>query len=215
MTNMWGWTRFISRRQPVVPEALLGQIDTALAAVDDARAELARVITSRAPLQARRDAHVNLRHAFDDADALLRQATTLARQRSYGDWSQWRHRLSRLDTARQVHLLAEQDDPGVLPLGCTRALDTGMSGPDIGDMQHGQSRAPGALPTYGLDIEGLLAVREGDGRPTVDQHRGATGQLAVARQSLRDVVDARTASGCEAEDGQRGAQHEVRQAGAA
>lgn len=212
---MWGWTRFISRRQPVVPEALLGQIDTALAAVDDARAELARVITSRAPLQARREAHANLRHAFDDADALLRQATTLARQRSYGDWSQWRHRLSRLDAARQVHLLAEQDDPGVLPLGCTRALDTGMSGPDIGDMQHGQSRAPGALPTYGLDIEGLLAVREGDGRPTVDQHRGATGQLVVARQSLRDVVDARTASGCEAEDGQRGAQHEVRQAGAA
>jgi hypothetical protein len=212
---MWGRARLISRRQPVVPEALLCQIDTALAAVDDARAELVCVITSRAPLRARREAHANLRHAFDDADALLRQATTLARQRSYRDWSQWRHRLSSLDTARQVHLLAEQDDPGVLPIGSTRALDTGMSGPDIGDMQHGQSRAPGARPTYGLDIERLLTVREGEGRPTVDQHRGATGQPAVAHQGLRYVVDARASSGCEAEDGQHGAQHEVRQAGAA
>jgi hypothetical protein len=127
-----------------------------------------------APLLARREAHASLRHAFDDADALLRQATTLARQRSYGDWSEWRHRLSSLATARQIHLFAEQDDPGLLPIGTIRALDTGMSGPDIGDMQHGRSRAPGALPTYGLDIEALLTVTNDVGQSSSPDKRVAS-----------------------------------------
>lgn len=142
-----------------MPKSLIGQIDAAQAAVGDAQAELTRVLAAGAPLPVRRKAHARLRHAFDDADALLRQATALARQRSYGEWSAWRHRLSSLDTARQIHLLAEQDEPGLLPTGSIRALDTGMSGPDIGEMQHGQSRDPGALPTYGLDIEAVLTHR--------------------------------------------------------
>jgi hypothetical protein len=205
----------IPRRQPAVPKVLIGQIDAALAALDDARAELTRVVASGTTLLARREAHASLRHAFDDADALLRQATALARQRSYGDWSKWRHRLSSLDTARQVQLLAEQDDPGVLPIGSIRALDTGMSGPDTGDMQHGQSRAPGALPTYGLDIEALLTATEGVGRTTADQHRDAAGEPAPARQALRDVVEPGTASACRADGGESEAQHEGRQRGAA
>jgi hypothetical protein len=159
----------IWRRRPAVPKALVGQIDAALVALDDAQAELTSVAASTATLPARREAHASLRHAFDDADALLRQATALAQQRSYGDWSRWRHRLSSLDTARQAHLFAEQDDLGLLPLGSIRALDTGMSGPDIGDMQHGQSRAPGVLPTYGLDIEALLTAPDGIGRTTADR----------------------------------------------
>jgi hypothetical protein len=204
-----------SRRQPIVPRLLVGQIEAALAVVDDGRAELTRVVASGAPLLVRREAHATLRHAFDDADALLRQATTLARQRSYGDWSKWRHRLSSLDTARQIHLLAEQDDPGLLPIGSARALDTGMSGPDIGDMQHGQSRAAGALPTFGLDIEALLTATEGVGRTTTAHHRDASGEPSPAHQAVRDVSDPRTASACEADSGEREAQHEVRQRGAA
>jgi hypothetical protein len=205
----------ISRRHPAVPKVLIDQIDGALAAVDDARAELTRVVASGATLLARREAHASLRQAFDDADALLRKATALARQRSYGDWSRWRHRLSSLDTARQIHLFAEQDDLGLLLLGSTRALDTGMSGPDIGDMQHGQSRAPGALPTYGLDIEALLTATEGVGRTAADPHPDATGEPAPAPQALRDVVDPRIASACEADGGEPAARHEVRQRGAA
>ena len=144
------------RRQPVVPAVLVEQAEEALAAVDAARTELRRVIAERAPLGERREAHAKVRHAFEAADARLRQATALARQRSYRDWSLWRHRLSSLDTAHQVHLLAEQDDSGVLPVGSVRAVDTGMSGPDLGDLQHGRSRAPGTPPAYGLDLEALL-----------------------------------------------------------
>ena len=188
----------ISRRQPVVPKLLIGQIDAALAAVDDAQAELTRVLAARASLPARREAHTRLRHAFDDADALLRQATNLARQRSYLDWSKWRHLLSSLDTARQIHLFAEQDDPGLLPIGSIRALDTGMSGPDIGDMQHGQSRAPGALPTYGLDIGALLTAPEDVGRTTAAQHRDGASEPPNAHETTPDAPDARDASACEA-----------------
>jgi hypothetical protein len=36
----------IPRRQPAVPKVLIGQIDAALAALDDARAELTRVVAS-------------------------------------------------------------------------------------------------------------------------------------------------------------------------
>jgi hypothetical protein len=151
----------LRRRHPLVPKSLVDQIDQALTAVDDARAELARVIADQAPLPARREAHARVRHAFDDADALLRQATALARQRSYRGCAEWRHRLSTLDLARQIHLLAEQDEAGLLPIGSVRAVDTGMSGPDIGDLQHGDSRDPGTLPAYGLDLEALLTTPPG------------------------------------------------------
>jgi hypothetical protein len=75
--------------------------------------------------------------------------------------------LSRLATARQAHLLAEQQDPGVLPLGSVRAVDTGMSGPAIGELQHGHSKAPGTPPSYGLDMATLLAERGGRRCPKV------------------------------------------------
>jgi hypothetical protein len=106
----------------------------------------------------RRAAHTPVRQAFDAADALLRDATRIAKQHSYRDWSTWRRRLSNLDTARQLHLFAERDDLGVLRVGSVRAVDTGMSGPAIGDLQHGKSRAPGTGPAYGLDLEALLTA---------------------------------------------------------
>lgn len=192
------------RRRPVIPKLLIGQIDGALAAVDDAQAELTCVLAASAPLLARRRAHASLRHAFDDADALLRQATTLARQRSYGDWSLWRHRLSSLDTARQIHLLAEQDEFGLLPIGTVRALDTGMSGPDFGDMQHGHSRAPGALPTYGMDYEALLIAIDEAGRRSAAQQGVGASEPQKAWEIGLDALDApdaghsRDASACEA-----------------
>jgi hypothetical protein len=137
---------------------LTAQIELALAAVDTARAELDRATQSAAPLLTRRAAHADVRHAFDVADALLRQATGIAKQHSHREWSQWRSRLSCLDTTRQIHLFAEQDDSGVLPVGSVRAIDTGMSGPDIGDLQHGRSRPAGTPATYGLDLEALLTA---------------------------------------------------------
>ncbi len=159
------------RRRPVVPQLLSDQIGEAVAAVDEARTVLARVVADRAPLRERRQAHARVTHAFDEADALLRQATTLAKQQSYRDWSMWRHRLSSLDTARQIHLFAELDEPGLLPIGSVRAIDTGMSGPDIGDLQHGQTQPPGTRPTYGLDLEALLLATAGVNSTTADPHQ--------------------------------------------
>lgn len=153
-------------RRPVVSALLVEQIDEALSAVDCARAELAGVVAERAPLRERREAHARVRRAFDEADALLRRATDAARQQSYREWSLWRHRLSRLDTARQIHLLAEQDESGLLPIGSVRAIDTGMSGPGLGELQHGQSRAPGTLPTLGLNLDALLTAPAGGGSTT-------------------------------------------------
>jgi hypothetical protein len=169
------------RRQPAVPALLVGQIEEALSVLDGARAELAHVIAERAPLRERREAHARVRHSFDAADALLRQATALAKQRSYWDWSLWRHRLSSLDNARQIHLFAEQDDFGVLPTGSVRAVDTGMSGPDRGDLQHGRSRAPGTPPAYGLDVEALLVATTAD-RPTAADPRKEPAREPVERQ---------------------------------
>lgn len=154
------------RRQPVVPVELVERIDEAVTAVDDARADLRRVIAGHPELRERRQAYAEVRRAFAQADALLREACRLARQRGYHDWSLWRHRLSSLDVARQIHLFDEQDQPGLLPLGSVRAIDTGMSKPDIGELQHGQSRDPGALPTYGLDLEALLTAPVGGRRTT-------------------------------------------------
>ena len=123
--------------------------DQRLAAVDDARAEFARVVAAGATHRDRRAAYAGVGHAFDEADARLREAVAIAKQRSYRAWGMWRHRLSTLDTARQVHLFAGQDDIGLLPLGSVRAIDTGMSGPDIGDVQHGMSRVPWAPQPMG------------------------------------------------------------------
>ena len=150
----------------MVPQLLVDRADEALTEVDNARSELARVVAGGAPLRDRRAAHARVRRGFDDADALLRQAAADAKQRSYREWSQWRHRLSSLDTARQAHLFAEQDELGLLPIGSLRAIDTGMSGPDLGDLQHGRSHVPGTLPAYGLDLEALLGVADPPRRPT-------------------------------------------------
>lgn len=145
---------------PVVPSELQHQITEALAAVARAETRLARVPLG-APLAARRTAHAALTRAFDAADAVLRQATTIAKQHSRREWALWRHRLSRLDVARQIHLLSESDDPSVLQLGTVRAIDTGMSGPDYGDLLHGESAAPGTPARYGLDLEAVLNGTDG------------------------------------------------------
>ncbi|HEY0903681.1 MAG TPA: hypothetical protein VGE14_07320 [Marmoricola sp.] len=158
------------RRRPVVPQLLADQIDEAVASVDDAQALLALVVADRAPLRERRQAHARVTHAFDEADALLRRATTLTKQQSYREWSVWRHRLSSLDTARQIHLLAARDESGVLPTGSVRAIDTGMSGPAIGDLQHGESRPPGTRPTYGMDLEPIFLATAGVDPTTADPH---------------------------------------------
>ncbi len=142
-------------RPPIVPADLQRQVTAALAAVARAEAQLVCVPLD-APLLARRAAHAALTRAFDAADAALRAATAIAKEHSRREWAIWRHRLTRLDTARQRHLLAERDDPNVLQLGTVRAIDTGMSGPDYGDLLHGESQEPGAPAHYGLDLEALL-----------------------------------------------------------
>ena len=156
------------RKRPVVPKLLSDQISEALAAVDDAQANLATALADRAPRLERRRAHARVTHAYDEADALLRQATTLAKPHSYREWSLWRHRLSSLGTARQIHLFAELDDSGLLPIGEVRAIDLGMSGPDIGEFQHGESRPPGTPPTYGLDLDAVLDATDAACSPTAD-----------------------------------------------
>ena len=144
----------IGRRRTVVPEELTGEIDEALVAVDAATAELNKATYDTASRETRRDAHAELGRAFERADALLRRATQIAGEHSHRERSKWRARLSQLDTARQVHLFAEQDDPGVALLGNVRAVDTGMTAPRLGELQHGESKPPGTPATYGLDVDG-------------------------------------------------------------
>lgn len=146
------------KRATAVPPGLAAQIDEALARVAAARKQLALTVLASppAPLVDRRAAYRAVRLAFDEADALLRSATGLARVHSYAEWSRWRSRLSALGAQRQVHLFAEVDDVALLPVGAVRAVDTGMSGPDIGELQHGDSCPPGTPATYGLDAEALL-----------------------------------------------------------
>ncbi|MGN6781137.1 MAG: hypothetical protein ACTHJH_06520 [Marmoricola sp.] len=138
------------------------QIEDALARLEAARERLALTVDASppAPLLDRRAAYRAVRLAFDDADALLRAATGLARLHSSAEWSRWRSRLSALDARRQAHLFAEVDDVALLPVGAVRAVDTGMSGPDIGELQHGESCPPGTPATYGLDAEALLLQGE-------------------------------------------------------
>lgn len=166
------------RRRPVVPAELVERIDAALAEVDRAREAEAAVAAAGAPMAERRRSHAEVTRAFDVADALLREATALAKQHSYRAWGAWRHRLSTLGTARQLHLFAERDDPGVLPLGCVRAVDTGMSGPAIGDLLHGRSREPGAAATYGVDLERLML--HGPPAARVVRHAPPTGVTVLA-----------------------------------
>lgn len=144
------------RKSPAVPAGLVARIEDALAVVDAAHAELDAALAGGVSRSDRRAAHARLRHAYDAADALLREATRLAKEHSRREWCAWRARLSRLGTARQVHLFAERDDAGLLGNGSVRAVDTGMSGPDIGELQHGASKPPGTRATYGLDLEGVL-----------------------------------------------------------
>ena len=146
-------------RRPSISNELLGQIDESLVRVTTARVELERTMSGPVPLPTRRAAHTELRHAFEYADTLLRQATAIAKERSYREWSLWRDRLSRLDAARQMHLFIEQDDSGVLPTGTVRAIDTGMTAPNNGELQHGCSKPPGSPATYGLDVDAMLIER--------------------------------------------------------
>jgi hypothetical protein len=146
------------RRTPAVPTALEAEIGRALERVDAARAVLDRVRASGAPLPERREAHAALRRAFLDADALLREATRTAKAHSYREWSRWRHRLSQLGLARQRHLFEESDDPAALQHGTIRAIDSGMSGPAIGDHLHGRCSLPGTPAAYGLDLEAILTA---------------------------------------------------------
>lgn len=147
------------RQHSSVPPGLVQQIEEALEAVGVARAELDEVLKGSELLAVRRRAHAQLRETYDAADALLRQAVSLAKSDSTLTWSRWRQRLSRLDAARQAQLFAEQDDSGVLPLGSVRVVDYGMAGPDIGELQHGRSRPPGTPALIGLDPDTMLRRR--------------------------------------------------------
>jgi hypothetical protein len=142
----------------VAPE-LMQRIDMALDKVDSARSALDATIASRAPLNSRRAASTELRRSFYAADACLREATVVAEARSRRDWAPWRKRLSDLDTQMQIHLIAEMDAEGILRTNSVRAIDTGMSGPDIGEMQHGDSQPPGSPGTYGVDVEAILQAQ--------------------------------------------------------
>jgi hypothetical protein len=137
-----------------VPAELRARIEESLHEVEEARAALDQVLAADAGLAQRRAAHVRMRRAYLLADLQLRQATTLAKRHSRWDWMQWRRRLSVLDTARQQHLFAEQDSSCVLPDCTVQALDTGMAGPAIGELQHGESALPGAVAGYGVDMDG-------------------------------------------------------------
>ena len=138
----------------------LAAVAAALEHVHAAKAILARVRRTGAPAGARHQAHADLRAAYQSADDRLREITTELKrrgQRSFVEWSRWRARLSALDQERQVHLFDEVDDHTLRPLGSVRAVDTGMSGPDIGELQHGESVPPGTPARYGLDLDALMS----------------------------------------------------------
>jgi hypothetical protein len=143
-----------------VPAELRQRIARALDEVDAARRELEGVERSPGSLARLRAAHARLRNAYLDADRQLRAATSLAKAHSRGEWMRWRRRLSENSTARQQHLFAEQDASCVLPAGTVQAVDSGMSGPAIGELQHGESAMPGATAEYGVDMEGYCLHRE-------------------------------------------------------
>jgi len=145
--------------------ALLQELDVELrpllAEVADARAALLVLTGDDITLDERRAGHRRLRSAYLAADAVLRAATKEAKGRSRHGWMALRTRLSALDTARQLHLMAERDELPVLGIGSVQAVDYGMSGPAIGDHLHGRSRRSGAPARYGVDVEAALRLREG------------------------------------------------------
>jgi hypothetical protein len=155
LARRWRRTRAAGRPVPV---DLVADIDDALAELDGCRTRLDDVVRRQAPLAARRAAYVDTTHAFDNADRLLREATALARARSFAEWTRWRARLTRLSSTRQRHLFLGTDTPALLREDSVRALDTGMSGPAIGELQHGMS-CPGGSPSYGLDLDVELGIR--------------------------------------------------------
>ncbi len=166
-----------------VPASLVGQVAAALAAVDTAREALRDTLHSSPSLAERRAAHAELTAAFASADRLLRRAAELTRPTSYRQWRAWRHRLSQLDLARQAHLFAQADDLGCLGVGSVRAVDTGMTGPNIGELQHGHSQAPGAPAGYGLDLDAALTVPAWP----------ATAAAAVPHETVPTLTDRRPA----------------------
>ncbi len=155
----------LGRRKPAIPKDLTTEVEAALDRVAQRRSELDLILSQRASIPERRRAHVELGLAFQAADRVLRRAESIAKQptsvglqRSYLQWSQWRRRLSRVDLERQAHMFAEADDTGALFPNSVRTIDNGMSGPDIGDLQHGESRPPGTPARYGLDMRSVLAA---------------------------------------------------------
>ena len=148
----------MQRHRPAVsiPVDLVDEMERSLVALDAARSALQVATGTGAPLAVRRAAHAAVTAAFDAADRPLRRATTLARSGPYLAWRDWRRRLSTLDAAKQRHLFAEMDVVGGLGQGSIQSVDTGMSGPSIGDLQHGETQAPDSPATYGLDMAAVL-----------------------------------------------------------
>lgn len=150
----------MNRRHPrtaTVSPILVKRIEAALAEVDESRTRLAEVVADGAPYLQRREAYARVGVAFEVADRLLREVARAARPGPYRVWRQWRHRLSQLDMAKQVHLFA-QSDAQVLGLGSIRAVDTGMLGPAVGDFLHGECSPHGTPARYGIDLDTALAA---------------------------------------------------------
>ena len=150
----------MKRRRPkiAVPVELARQSDCATTAVAAACARLDAVLRETAPLAERRAARADVAAAFADADRLLRAAAELTRPGPYHEWRRWRHRLSQLDLVKLRYLFAQSDDVACLEMGSVRAVDTGMSAPSIGELQHGASRPAGATADYGLDMAAVMAA---------------------------------------------------------
>jgi hypothetical protein len=147
------------RRRGLVPRTLQAAILEALEEVEERTSATAEAIAGSAPLEQRRALRVGLGEAFERADRLLREAVGLTRGRSHREWSRWRRRLAGLSTAKQKALFGERDDLVCLRMGAVLAVDTGMSGPAIGELQHGASKPPGAVARYGVDVDGLFTPR--------------------------------------------------------
>jgi hypothetical protein len=176
------------RSRPAVSARLSAEIEQALVRVDAARQRLDQVICAEPSLLVRRQAHADLRAAHLEADVLLREATRAAKGHSHQEWSRWRHRLSRLDAARQRHLFQEADDLGVLKIGSVRAIDAGMSGPAIGEFQHGECSADDKSVTYGVDLEAVLLGLDRTGVTTPPRLHRPADVVELSRPSDADAT---------------------------